>query len=56
MSPYASPVIVGDEVDGDTEVTISSWSADSVQVRLCMLGEVKVDDHIHCLNIDTSRE
>jgi hypothetical protein len=50
------PVIVSDKVDGHTQVTIATRSTNSVKVGLCMFREVKVDDHIHSLNVNTSCE
>lgn len=49
-------VVVGDEIDGNTQVTESSRSADSVQVGLGHLGEVEVDDNVDGLDVDTSGE
>ena len=43
-----------DEVDGQSEVTETTRAAYSVQVGLGGLGEIKVDDHIDCLDVDTS--
>jgi len=51
-----SPVIIGDEVDSDAEMSIATWSTDAMQVRLWMLWEVKVNDNIHSLDINTSRK
>ena len=41
------PVLVGDEVDRETEVPKAARATNPVQVRLCVLGEVKVDHHVH---------
>ena len=49
-------VTLSDEVDRDTQVPEPATSTDPVQVRLCVLREVKVQHHVHCLDIDTSRE
>lgn len=49
-------IIVGDEVDGQTEVTESSWSADSMQVGLSVVREVEVYHNVNGNDIDTSRE
>ncbi len=51
-----SPVVVRDEVDGDTEVTVAAGSPDAVQVRLGVLREVKVDHHVHRLDVYTPRK
>ena len=53
---HALPVVVSDKVDSDTEVSISSWSADTMQVGLRVFGEVEVDHHVHRLNVYTSGE
>lgn len=45
-----------DEVDGKTKVTVSARSANSVQVGFGILGEVKVDDNVDGLNINTTGE
>jgi len=39
-------VLVGDEVNGQSEVTESTRAPDTVEIRLCVLREVKVDNHI----------
>lgn len=49
-------VVIGDEIDGNTQVAESSGSADSVQVGLGHLGEVEVDDNVDGLDVDTSGE
>ena len=49
-------VIVGDEVDGDTEVTEPSAPTNPVQVGLSHLGEVEVDDHVDGLDVNTASE
>jgi len=49
-------VVVRDEVDGDTQMAESAGPADPVQICLRHLGEVKVDDDVHRLNIDASGE
>ena len=49
-------VIIGDQVDGHSEVTISSASSDPVKVGLGHLGEVEVDDHVDGLDVDTASE
>ena len=50
------PVIVGDEVNGNSKVSEASTAPNAVKVRLCILWEVKVDHDIYSLNIDTTRE
>lgn len=45
-----------DEVDGKTKVTVSARSTNSVQVGFGILGEVKVDDNVDSLDINTTSE
>jgi hypothetical protein len=47
-------VILSNEVDSHTEVTKSTRSTNSMEVGFGVLGEVKVDNDIDGLNIDTS--
>lgn len=50
------PVLVGDEVDRDAEMTEPARTADPVKVRLRHLGEVEVDDDVHGLHVYAARE
>lgn len=52
----AVAVLVGDEVDGQAKVAEPPGAAHAVQVGLGALGEVKVDDHIHGLDVDAAGE
>lgn len=49
-------ILVGDEVDCETQVAEAARAADAVQIGLGVLREVEVDDHIHGLDVDTARE
>jgi len=49
-------IFIGDEVDGKTKMTITARSTNAMQVRFGVLGEIKVDNDIHSLNIDTTSE
>ena len=49
-------VIVGDKVDGQTQVPKPTGATDAVEVRLGILGEVEVDHHVDRLDVDTARE
>mmetsp|Transcript_46946 Transcript_46946/g.78217 ORF Transcript_46946/g.78217 Transcript_46946/m.78217 type:complete len:419 (-) Transcript_46946:177-1433(-) len=49
-------VIVGDEVDGKTEVTKAARTTDTMEVGLSVLGKVKVDDDVDGLDVDTACE
>ena len=50
------PIVVGDEVDGNTEMAESAGPTDPVEVGLRHLGEVEVDDDVHGLDVDTAGE
>lgn len=50
------PIFVSDQIDSDTEMSETSGSANSVQVGLCHLGEIEINNNVHSLYIDTSRE
>ena len=45
-----------DQVDGKTKMSISAGTTDAVQICLGVLREVKIDDDIDGLDIDTARE
>ena len=49
-------VVFGDEIEGETEMTESARATNSVEVGVGGAGEVEVDDDVHGLNVDTSRE
>ena len=46
-------VVVGDQVDCKIKVAEPSTSTDPVEVGLGHLGEVKVDDNVDGLDVDT---
>jgi len=50
------PVVVGDEVDRNAEVTKPAAAADPVQVSLGHLGEIEVDDNVYSLDVDAPGE
>ena len=50
------PVVVGDQVDSDTKMSEATRATDTMQVSLGHLGEVKVDNHVHRLNVNSARE
>ena len=54
--PQRMTVIVRDQIHGQSQVTETSRSADTVKVRLGILREIKVDNNIDTLNINTTRE
>ena len=49
-------VIFSDEVDGETEMTKSTGTSDSVEVGVWAAREVEVDNHVHGHDIDTTGE
>lgn len=50
-------VLVRNQVDGNTEVTKAARATYAVQVGLCHLWEVEINDNIDSLDIDaTSKE
>ena len=55
-SVQGEAVVVCNEVEGDTEVAEAAGPTDAVEVGLCHLGEVEVDDDIDCLDVDTTGE
>lgn len=50
------PIIPVDQVDGKTKVTETSRPTDTMEVGLGVLGEVKIDDDVDGLNVDTTSE
>ena len=49
-------VLVRDQVNREPKVSEPSRPPDAVQVRLRVFGEIKVDDHVHGLDVDPTRE
>jgi len=45
-------VFIGDEVDGQSQMTKASSTTDAVEIGLRVLWEVKIDDNIHRLYIN----
>ena len=57
LDPVKSePVVIGDQVDRDSEVAESAASSDPVEVSLGHLGEVEVDNNVDGLDVDTASE
>jgi hypothetical protein len=50
------PVLLGDEVDGDTLTTETTRATDTMKVVLVGSGEVEIHDQGHLLDIDTTRQ
>jgi hypothetical protein len=49
-------IIIRNKVDCQTKMTKSTRSTNSMKVGFCILGKVKVDNHVYRLNIDTTSE
>lgn len=49
-------VIFSDEVEGETQMTKSTRTSDSVEIGVGAAWEVEVDNHVHGHDIDTTRE
>ena len=49
-------IIVCDQIDRQSQVAESSRPTNTVEVSLGVLGEIKVDDHIDALDVDTASE
>ena len=47
-------IVVRDEIDGDSQMTVATRTSDPVQVGLRHLGKVKVDNHIDSLDVNAS--
>eukprot|EP00994_Dinema_validum_P004401 NODE_2448_length_694_cov_57.108527_g1997_i0.p3 GENE.NODE_2448_length_694_cov_57.108527_g1997_i0~~NODE_2448_length_694_cov_57.108527_g1997_i0.p3 ORF type:complete len:107 (-),score=9.38 NODE_2448_length_694_cov_57.108527_g1997_i0:34-354(-) len=52
----AEPVSIGYKIDGNSQVTVTPRAPYSVQVCLAVFGVVKIDDHIHGLDVNSSSE
>ena len=50
------PVVVSDEVDGDTQVAETSGTTHAVKVGLGVLREIEVYDNVDGGNVDTTGE
>lgn len=49
-------VLVGDQIDRQTQVTKASRATNAMQVGLRCLWKIEIDDHIHRLNVDSASE
>lgn len=49
-------IFIRDKIDSKTKMTITTWATNPMKVCLRQLWKIKVDDNIHRLNVDTSRE
>lgn len=49
-------IFIRDQVDRQTQVTETTATTDTMKIGLGILGEIKIDNHIHSLDIDTTRQ
>lgn len=49
-------ILVGYKVDSETQMAKASGTTNSMKIGLRVLGEIKVDDDIDGLNVDTPGE
>jgi len=49
-------IVVGYQIDGNSQVTESAGSSNSVQIRLRHLWKVEVDDNVDSLDVNSPRE
>ena len=47
-------VFVGDQIDGNTQVAESSGTTNTMQVSFSHFREVKINNHVHSLDVDTA--
>ena len=50
------PILIRHQVDGKTQMSEPTGTTDTVKIRFRVLGEIKVDDDVHGLNINTTSE
>jgi len=55
-SVESKPVIVSDQVDGNTKVAKPSTSPNPVEIRFCHFREIEVDDNVDSLNVNAPSE
>jgi len=53
---HVESVLESDEVDGETQMTKATRTTDTMEVGLSALGEVKVDDDVDGLDVDTTSD
>ena len=50
-------ILIGNKIDSQTQMPKSTRTTNTMKIRFAILGEIKVDDNVYCLNIDaTSKE
>ena len=47
-------ILVGNKVDSQTQMPKSTRTTNAMKVGFAVLREIKVDDNVYCLNIDTT--
>ena len=50
------PVIPADQVDSQTQMSVTPRAANTMEVRLGVFGEIEIDDDVDSLNVDTTGE
>lgn len=50
------PVIPIDEINRKTKMTKPARATNTMKVCLCVFGEIKIDNDVHSLDIDTAGE
>ena len=49
-------VVVNKSIRSEYDMFIFTWSANTMQVGLCTFGEVKINDYIYCLDVNSPSE
>lgn len=47
-------VLIGDQVDSETQVTETTTTTNTVEIGLGVLGEIKINDDVDGLDVDTT--
>jgi hypothetical protein len=47
-------ILIGNKIDSQTQMPKSARTTNTMKVSFAVLGEIKVDDNVYCLNIDTT--
>jgi hypothetical protein len=49
-------IFISDQINGNTQVSKSTRTTNSMQVRLGHFGEIEIDDDVHSLDVNTTSE
>lgn len=49
-------VFVGNQIDSKSKMTISATATNAMKVGFSVLWEIKVDDDVNCLDVNTTRQ